>query len=279
MRNRIRTARFGGFLATLALICAFSASTANTANAAPKRVIIITDGTNSLYDQNVKNALGSAGVTVVGGTLVPGLGYTVTDVTQGTDPDNYTTADCDLIYISQSVASATPKVHPDDPVPLIMTEQALYNDDVAARSEMFFSDNNAAVNEIHAMQITNNTHPITQIFPVGNLEIHQDSALVEQLGTMTGALGPAVVPLAVNPNNNAQVCLAVVEAGVTGLRPLAPAGYEPTPARRVCLGYHQDFFNQNLTANGVYLLQRVVQWAIGDPVTAGGSGVSDWEAM
>jgi len=53
-----------------------------------------------------------------------------------------------------------------------------------------------------------------------------------------------------------------------GFRAGGPAGYDPAPARRVCLGYHQ-YSMTTPTVQAVYLLQRVFQWAMGEAVTAG----------
>ncbi|MCX8038440.1 MAG: fibronectin type III domain-containing protein, partial [Candidatus Sumerlaeia bacterium] len=47
-----------------------------------------------------------------------------------------------------------------------------------------------------------------------------------------------------------------------------PAGSDPTPRRRACLGYHA-YSMTTPTVNGILLLQRVVQWTMEDAVNAG----------
>jgi hypothetical protein len=73
--------------------------------------------------------------------------------------------------------------------------------------------------------------------------------------------------LAHNPQNIKQPCLVILDQGDTPLPDGARSGYDPAPARRVCLGYQQNAF-VNPTVDGVILLQRTIQWALGERVTA-----------
>ena len=69
--------------------------------------------------------------------------------------------------------------------------------------------------------------------------------------------------------------LIVAEAGAN-LVAGAPANVSPAPAKRGMLNLHRQSYG-TATPDAVYLFQRFVQWAIGDPVTAGSpSSVGDW---
>jgi hypothetical protein len=95
-----------------------------------------------------------------------------------------------------------------------------------------------------------------------------------RLGFMIPPMAPGVVPLAYDEPGASALgspdypCLAIAEAGAQ-LLPGGQGAYNPAPARRVVLGY-QGVSMDDPTSNGIYLLQRCVQWAMGDPVTAGG---------
>jgi hypothetical protein len=234
-----------------------------------KRIIYIRNrnaGDYATHDGNIINALGDAGVRV-GATTVPPLRYGVIEVQQDTDADTYLAADGDLIFVSQTCGSGNTKRHGDDPLPVVMTEQSNFDDGGGTQiDDMFFSDGAGALDE-NVFAITSTTHPITQIFPLGNLQIYDRISGIGQIGRMT-TLGPGVMPLATRPTSSAQVTLAVMDQGATGLRPGAPGGFSPTPARRVCLGYHANSMTTP-TAQGVYLLQRTIQWAMTEAVNAG----------
>jgi hypothetical protein len=246
---------------------------------AQKRVIYLFDSNpatgeapvadHALHDQNIMNAL-SGGVTAEG-TPITGLGYQIiqVDLETQTDVADYTSTDGDLIFISNSVNSGDPGYHLDDSLPLINTEAALMNNsDDPPRCEMLFGSGEGSPNGTE-FNIVVTTHPITSIFTAGNLAIGIGDG---ELGYAGGTLATNVTFLAEVPGNAGQKVLGVAEANSAGLVAPGggiPAGVEPLPARRAILGYHAAAFTTP-TVNGVYLLQRTVQWAIGDPVTAGG---------
>jgi hypothetical protein len=251
--------------ATAVLVCLCAAQSAM----AQKKIAFICNSGSVRYathDARFKAILGTAGTTI-GGTNIPGLNYQVIEYQQGLEPNPITAAIADLIIVSETIDSGTPLYHTDDPVPIVMTEQALYDNDAPPRSEMYFSEGagNTATDTVFDFNITNNTHPITAIFPLGNMRVFNAG----QLGNMVPPIASAVTVLAYNPATPANPCLAVAEAGATGFLP-GGTGNNPAPARRVCIGYHENAMSDP-TVNGVYLMQRTVQWAIGDPVTAGGA--------
>jgi len=220
-------------------------------------------GDYATHDKNIIDVLGTTG-TVVNGTAIPGLGYTIVEYQHGTEPDPGTwPTNPDLIFISQTVSSGTPHNHTTESIPLINTEAAL-NDDGGTACDMYFSDGQAGRDNAFNFTVVDNSHPITQVFPQG---IPIAMITGGQQGVMTGTLADAITPLTVRSDNTGEVSLAVADTGAAGFRPGIAAGADPAPARRVCLGLHIGTM-VNPTVPGTILLQRTVQWAIGDPVTA-----------
>lgn len=235
----------------------------------PKTIVYIRAGT-SAYDTNVTDALGANGITV-DGVDIPGLGYQIDNYAAGSEPQPASAAG-DLIFISQSVSSGNVLYHTDETIPIVCTESGLYDDDAPPRSEMFFSERSGeSPPYINLMRITNNTHPITSIFPLGDLEVWHPTNGDERQGWMNPPMAPGVVSLAyttLNPTPTSP-SLAIADVGAQ-LLPGGQGAYTPAPSRRVVLGYQGNSMNDP-TSNGIYLLQRCVQWAMGDPVTAGGA--------
>lgn len=227
---------------------------------------------NLQYDGNVIAALGSAGLTV-DGVDIPGLGYYIDEYEHGAEPLP-ASAVGDGIFISQSVSSGNVLYHTDETIPIVCTESGLYAAGAPPRSQMFFSESAGERNTApytNLFRITNNTHPITAIFPLGDLEVWHLTGDT-RLGWMIPPMASGVTPLAYDTVDPTNPCLAVADAGAD-LLPGGQGNYNPAPARRVVLGY-QGLSMNDPTSNGIYLLQRCVQWAMGDPVTAGGVSVT-----
>ena len=236
-----------------------------------KTIVYILAGT-SAYDTNVRNALGSAGITA-DGVDIPGLGYEILPYAAGSEPVP-ASAVGDLIFISQSVSSGNVLYHTDETVPVICTESGLYADDAPPRSEMFFSEGEGertAAPFTNLFRITNNSHPITSIFQLGDLETWHLTGNT-RIGWMVPPMAPGVTTLAVDTVDPNNPVLAIADAGAD-LLPGGQGTYDPAPARRIVLGY-QGLSMDDPTSNGIFLLQRCVQWAMGDPVTAGGPSVT-----
>ena len=261
-----RSSRNG--LATLLVLAATLLAQSATAQ---KRIIFIENSANQqASDSVVKALLGATGATI-GGVNVPGLGYNVILVQQLTDAVRYTTADGDMIWVSQSIGSANVKQHTADPIPILTNESALLDTpanahDPMVRCEMRFgTTGDGTVANANLWNVVNITHPITSIFPLGNTRMSNGTAPLS--GYFQGAANGVTV-LCTNPADATQSFLGIADTGATPLGPGGPAGSDPCPARRVCLGL-SDETGQNLTPSGAYLLQRAAQWTIGDPVTAG----------
>lgn len=212
------------------------------------------------HDRNIISVLGEAGITI-DGTVIPGLGLGVRTIDPASleEAETYTAAHRALILISDTVSSGNVANHADDPLPVVCMESILFE------SGMFFCTDSGNINDIARMEIVDTGHPITSVFDAGEIRFSKQSG-DSMLGTLQGDLAAGITILAHNPNNNNQPCLVVLDKGDSPLLSGGPSGYDPAPARRVCLGYQQNAF-ANPTVDGVILLQRVIQWAMNEPVT------------
>jgi len=222
------------------------------------------DSDRAQHDLNIMAVLGTKGITI-DGQFIPGLGMNVQTVDPGSadEADTYGFAPRSLILISETVSSGEVCHHADDPLPMICMESNLFKDRTGG---MYFCSNSDSVDNMPRMAIVDAAHPITSVFGVGEIQFSK-TPRGGILGTLEGNRAAGLAILAQNPQNQDQPCLALVDQGDTPLLNGGPQGYDPAPARRVCLGYQQNAF-ANPTIDGVILLQRTVQWALGDAVTA-----------
>jgi hypothetical protein len=231
------------------------------------------------YDVNTLALIGPAGLQI-GATRVPGLSYAtlILNAADAAEARTFTQADGQLIFISQTITSADAHYHTADPLPIVNTESAIMDNDLtngndgSLRSEMYFSEGSGTTGAgtTFDMNLINVTHDITKLFTAGNLRVSNAIAPNgAQIGRMTTpfAVGPGITFLAQNPLDATEWSLAVAEQGATGF--LTPgAGASPAPARRANLGLCENTMSSP-TVNGAYLMQRTIQWAIGDAVNAG----------
>lgn len=214
------------------------------------------------HDLNIIAALGKAGITI-DGVNIPGLGLSVRTI----DPDSleeaetYSFAQRTMILISDTIASGDVANHADDPLPVVCMESSLFE-----RGGMFFSSDSGNISDMPRMAIVDASHPITSVFGAGEIRFSRQSG-DDILGVLQGNMAAGAKVLAHNPQNIKQPCLVILDQGDTPLPDGGRSGYDPAPARRVCLGYQQNAF-VNPTVDGVILLQRTVQWALGERVTA-----------
>ncbi len=186
---------------------------------AQKRVAYIKASGTNTYDTNCMNALSTVGITA-SGVQIPGLGYRVFEIIQGApEPDPVDSTIADLLFISQSVSSGNVKHHEDDPIPIIVTEGGLYHSD-PARGTMYFSATSGERNfapYLNTFYITDNSHPITQIFPIGPKAMWVLTGS-PRIGWMSGEMAPGVTILSRVETATSNPCLAVCETGAQ-LRP------------------------------------------------------------
>lgn len=230
---------------------------------------------------------------------IPGLGYEVTFAA-----DNAETREAalnhDVIIVIESAGSGAVMQLADIDRPILIMEIFLFLG-TATRSGSLFLGPEAALNCCpegdFEMEITDNSHPITSIYQVGQiLQVSQNESNAQVLGLNPDMMAESAVSLAqaglTTTPNAPWVALAVLPEGATGLVGDAgvpiPAGSDPTPDKRAFLGYQErvhiftnepmDELDIAISSEGAILFQRTVQWLAGEPVTAGGNGtaVSDW---
>ncbi len=176
-------------------------------------------------------------------------GYMVTRIDD--EPANRPTAAqiagmSELVIVSSTITSTN--VGGDFralPVPMIFWENALL------RSGRESLTDNGAVVSATAINITDNTHPITQGFATGVRQVFSAAA---NMSIGSGNTGPGTQTLAFR-NGSTDRAIMVAEAGAT-----VAANYV-TPARRAFL-FFEDSSWQNATADAVTIMDRTVCWAM-----------------
>jgi len=152
----------------------------------------------------------------------------------------------DLIIVSSTITSTNVAGEFRNlPVPMIFWENALLR---AGRESL--TDNGAVV-AATSINITDNTHPITQGFPTGARQVFTSSA---NMSVGLGNIGPGTRTLALRTGSTDRAII-VAEAGAT------VADNYITPARRAFL-FFEDNSWQVATADAETLLERTVCWAL-----------------
>jgi len=152
----------------------------------------------------------------------------------------------DLIVVSSTITSGNiAGEFRNLPVPMIFWENALLR---AGRESL--TDNGVVVSAT-SINITDNTHPITQGFPTGVRQVFTSSA---NMSVGQGNIGPGTRTLALR-NGATDRAIVVAEAGAT------VADNYVTPARRAFL-FFEDSSWQVATADAESLLERTVCWAL-----------------
>lgn len=230
--------------------------------------------------------------------FIPGLGYDVMFADEDVD-DPAEAADYDLVIVHESLSSGNAGAYIDKAIPLIVIEQALAWGNTAKEGSLYFAASGGAMNNVDGefeVIILDNTHPITSIYDQDEiLQVTNNYSTSQIYGILSDQLAPAATPLVETGLNAGElrVTVAVADTGATGLLgdgPI-PEGADPTPERRAYFGLHEmvhvfdnggsGIENIALTKDGAVLFQRVVQWTIGNPVTAdgteGGTFIRNWE--
>ena len=215
------------------------------------------------HDLNIIAALGKKGLAV-DGVNIPGLGLNVRTIAPSSleEAKTFSFARRTILLISDTIASGDIAPHADDPLPVVCMESSLFKNSSGGRG-MYFSSSSGNIDDMLRMTIVDASHPITSVFGAGPIQFSRRSA-GEALGVLQGNLAPGAEVLAHNPQNPKEPCLVVLDKGRAVL---SGGALNPAPARRACLGYQQNAF-ADPTADGVILLQRTVQWALGETPTA-----------
>ena len=189
-------------------------------------------------------------------------GYTVVVVS---DEDSQSELDAaaaqaDVIYISEEVQSLLVNTRLSGyPIGIVNEEHALLDDLLASSGVSTYSGD--------TIEITDNSHPITAGFALGDLEI---AGVTTQLHGTSGTLAPGLQALAQRIASSSAV-LSFVELG-----DLLTDG-NPSPQRRVVLPFGNDGFEHgDLNDNGLRLMRQAVEWAAATPDAELPDPVSRW---
>ena len=157
----------------------------------------------------------------------------------------------DLVIASSTIISSNVAGEfAAQPVPLIYWEPALNSTTREALAEV------GNVHVHNSINVINNTHPVTQGLPTGDVTVFNGS---RDTGTAQGPYGAGVRVLATLTGNGGQATIMTAEQGAALL-----AG-RTAPARRVFL-YHYDAGWLSSTAFGKQIMDQAVQWALTPPV-------------
>lgn len=221
--------------------------------------------------------------------IVPGLGYDVT-YKLDTEDSRDEGAGFDLIIATEAVNSGDADRYGDLPVPYMVTENLLGPGREDKPGGIYFSnipDTTFGAGATTFITILDNSHPITSIYDVNQeIEVTFNFDGAELAGFEPESVAPAVTSLAkVNAPDTGPIFLAIADEGAAGLIAASgtiPPGFDPTPARRAWIGFHQGTVNLNdndvldpnnvaISPEGAVLYQRLVQWMAGVAVTADGT--------
>lgn len=204
----------------------------------PRVLLIVPDATNLSSQDSARKA------------TIESWGYPL-DLKSASDSQaSYNTAvtTAYVAYISEEVvfSQLNTKIK-QSPIGVVNeVRQLLVDFEMSSGTGSWFYDN-----EIH---ITDNTHEITSVFPLGLLTI---CASNQELGRTNSTLGGGVEVLAKKPNSS-YATLVVVEYGGALLDGSSAA------ARRVKVPWGGNLFDFNtLTNDGLTLMQRAIDWAAG----------------
>jgi len=183
--------------------------------------------------------------------LFESWGYTVNLISESANQASYDAgvASADVVYISETVNSFQVGTKLASAPIGVIAEDGAYNDDLGI-------SNNAGVTVGSTLNVTATGagHYITRVFPVGPLPIY--AADMEVLAIFNGP-APDLQTLADIYGN---ASLVTLEAGAT------LKGGATAPGRRVMLplGRVANFNWDYLNANGRLLVQRALQWGMGN---------------
>ena len=190
-------------------------------------ILWVTDGTAGVEEQNTIDKLTALGYSV-----------TVVDDSVGGDANNY-----GVTFIYEDANSGTAFANVDNMATTIngvITSETFLHDEILGASQ-------GATTITSIVEITNNTHPITNGLSIGDYDIGNASYRANNLNVGTGTV------LGLHPNG--EISIAVWESGET-----MPSG--PAPGRRAIVPHSNDggIFNsagEDLLVNAILWTSRV----------------------
>ncbi len=190
-------------------------------------------------------------------TQMEAWGYTVTLISAIDSQANFDAAAAanDVAYITEEVASNSLNTKLKDASIGVVCEEAALNDDfgIASSRAWFFDDQ---------INITDNSHAITSPFSTGLLTI---TSFTTELSSRRGTLAGGLTVLA-ERTSNTESTIDVIDTGG------ALYGGGNAAGRRTFLPWGGSSFDYSLlTADGLTIMQRALEWALQD-----GSLIGHW---
>jgi hypothetical protein len=190
--------------------------------------------------------------------LMEGWGFTVTLIGEGASQAEYdaAVAVADVAYVAEDINSGMlgTKLRAAD-IGVVIEEQKLPQEFGIASSDTVFTESSINVTDI--------THYITEPFSLGTVAF---ATTAQPVGGPTGTLAPGLQMLAQRPSSSTGM-LDVIETGGVLYDTGTAAG------RRVKLPWGDNDFDINsLTAGGLTIMRRALEWGAGADTGGGGGG-------
>ena len=181
--------------------------------------------------------------------LIESWGYTVNLIADDDSQANFdaAVATADVAYVAEDITSGTlgTKLR-EATIGVVIEEQKLPQEFGIASSDTVFSET--------SIEVTDNTHYITQPFSLGAVAF---AASAQPVGGPDGTMAPGLQVLAVRPSTTTGM-LDVIDTGSELFDTGTAAG------RRVKLPWGDNDFDINsLTADGLTIMRRAIEWAEG----------------
>jgi hypothetical protein len=198
---------------------------------------------------------------VIKKSLFEAWGYTVTLINDDDDFEDELAAN-DVVYVSESVNSSDIDTKLTNATIGVVNEEGWLNDELGIESD---NSSNWPVGD--SLEITDNSHYITAIFPIGVLPIYR--------ADMQGlAVGSTPAPdLQTFANWSSGPTIATLDAGA------AKAGGGTAAGRRVMLPIGRDgsVHWRYINNNGLLIVQRALQWAAGGELSFDPGLIAHWK--
>jgi hypothetical protein len=181
--------------------------------------------------------------------LMESWGYTVNLIDESASQGDFDAAIAiaDVAYVTEDINSGTlgTKLR-EAPIGVVIEEEKITDEFGISSGETTFTE--------ASIEVTDNTHYITEPFSLGAVTF---ASLAQPVGGRAGTLAPGLVVLALRPSSTTSM-LDVIETGGVLFDTGTAAG------RRVKLPWGgNDFDINSLTADGLNIMRRAIEWGAG----------------
>lgn len=189
--------------------------------------------------------------------LIENWGYVVTVIEDSDSQAAYDAAVAvnDVIYVSEECNSGSVAGKIDD------AEIGIVNEETYLHDSLGFISGNGGTHSNTTIDITDNSHPITDGMSLGDVTLLTGS---RNLAGISHTLAPGAQVLAERSGSD-NAALLIMDTGAERI------DSTPAPARRVALPFANSNFDPSyLNSDGESLIQRCLAWAAGDSAAVGG---------